>query len=94
MFIFSLSRMGMVVLLFGAKVIDSKMGAGWMGEETFVPLSSLPDFNLYPLSYIRLLHPLRLLMELCLVTRSSRGGEMVQHQPSAKDHQVEGLGPE
>ena len=23
-----------------------------------------------------------------------KGGEMVQHQPSAKDHQVEGLGPE
>ena len=31
-FIFTLSHMGMVVLLLGGQVIDSKLGAGWIGE--------------------------------------------------------------
>ena len=73
MFPFSLSRMGIAVFLLRRKFIDSKMRAGWMGEETFAPASSLLDFNLYPLSLIRLLHLLRLVTELCIGPRSSRG---------------------
>ena len=29
--------MGMVVLLLGGQVIDSAMGAGWMGKEVLAP---------------------------------------------------------
>ena len=68
--IFSLSHMGMAVLLLGGQVIHSEMGAGWMGEEIFAPPSSLLDFNLYPLSLIRLLHLLRIVTELCIGPRS------------------------
>ena len=71
----------MAVLLLGGQAIDSKMGAGWMGKDTFAPLSSLLDFNLYFLSHIRLLYLLWLVMELCIVTRISRGEDWYNINP-------------
>ena len=62
----------------------SKMGAGWMGEETFAPASSLPDFNVYPLSHIRFPCLLRLVTELCIGPRSSRGEDWYKINPTPR----------
>ena len=73
MFIFSLSHMGMAVLLLGGQVIDSKMGAGCMVEKIPLPPSSLMDFNLYPISHIHLPRISRILTEFRIGPISSRG---------------------
>ena len=82
MFIVSLYHMGMAVLLLGGQVIDSKTGAGWMGEKNSAPLSSLLlDFNLYLLSHIRYPCLLRILTELGICPRSSRGEDWYRINP-------------
>ena len=63
MFILTLSHMCMTLLLLGLELIDSKIGAGWMGKEPPPPLSSLLDLNLYPLSLIHLPHLLQIMTE-------------------------------
>ena len=81
MIILSLSHMCMAVLLLGAQVIDSKMGARWMGEAIFAPLSSLLDFNLYPLSQICFPCLLQLVTELFIGPRRSKGEEWYNINP-------------
>ena len=83
----------MVVLLLGGQVIDSKMGAGWIGEEISPP-SSLLDLKFFPLSHIHISCLFLLVTELLIGPISSRGGGLLQHQSSANNHQLEGLGPE
>ena len=84
MFIFSLSHMGMAVLLLGGQVIDSKMGTEWMGKEPPPFPSSLLDLNLYPLNHINFPRILWLVTELCISTRISKGEDWhnINHPPS------------
>ena len=42
MTIFSLSHIGIAVLLFGGQEIDPKMGEGSIGFSTFAPFSVVP----------------------------------------------------
>ena len=52
-----------------------------MGKEIFAPASSLLDFNLCPLSHISLPCLLRLLTEMCISQRSSRGEDWYNINP-------------
>ena len=86
--------MGMVVLLLGGQEIDFKMGAGWICKFFFTPPLFSPGFQLVsPQS-----HPFTSSLTDCdgVVYRPKKlkGGELVKHQSSTKDHKVEGLGHE
>ena len=83
-----------MVLLLGGQVIDSKMGAGWMGEESFAPPLFYPGFQLvYPQSNLFSLS-FTACDRVIYRPKKFKGGGMVQHRPTAKNQQAEGLGPE
>ena len=93
MFILTLSHMGMVVFLLGDKLLIPRWGRGVWARKLSPPLFS-PGFKLIsPQS-----HPYFSYLTACdgVVYRHKKfkGGGLVHHQPSAKDHQAEGLGPE
>ena len=94
MFIIFLSHMIMAVLLLGRQEIDSNMGAGCMGKENIAPPLFSPVFPLVsPQSHL-FPHTSYGLRRIFKKTLEVQGGGLVQHQPSAKDHQAEGLCPE
>ena len=70
----------MVVLLLGGQVIDSKMGAGWIGEEISPP-SSLLDLKFFPLSHIHISCLFLLVTELLIGPISSRGEDCYNINP-------------
>ena len=95
MFILTLSHMGMVVLLLGGQYIDSKMMTGGVnGRENLCPPLFSPGFQLVsPQS-----HPFSSSLTDCdrvvYNPKNFKEGGLVEHLPSSKDRQVEGLDPE
>ena len=93
MFIISLYHMGIAVLLLGGEVIDYKIGAGWTGKKFYHALF-FPGFRLvspqsHPFTSFLLAYD-----GMVYKPKKFKGGGLLQYQPFAKDHQVEGLGPE
>ena len=81
--------------MLGVQVIDSKMGARKVDEKR----NPSPPLLLFGISLLPpQSHPFSSSLTdfggVVYSPRKFKGGGLEQHQPSAKDHQAEGLGPE